>query len=105
MSTHRLIRMLEQQIEALAREVSTHGDLPIAHARFDSALFANYGTRIRDYLEEVQKNFVHLQTAVRHSCTSQVAYLSEILVIQITALKRELATYNLRKISRSQGMR
>lgn len=97
MNTHRLLQVLEQQIAALASEVTPHGDAPISQARFDAALFANRGTRLRDYLAEVQKNFTQLQTAARDNRTNQVAYLAERLVTQIAALKRELATQGLRR--------
>ncbi|CDG48625.1 primosomal replication protein PriC [Serratia symbiotica] len=97
MNTHRLLQVLEQQIAALASEVTPRGDAPISQARFDAALFANRGTRLRDYLAEVQKNFTQLQTSARDNRTNQVAYLAERLVTQIAALKRELATQGLRR--------
>lgn len=97
MSTHRLLQVLEQQIAALAAEVTPRGDAPIPQARFDAALFSNRGTRLRDYLAEVQRNFAQLQTAANDSRISQVAFLAEKLVAQITALQRELATQALRR--------
>lgn len=97
MSTHRLLQVLEQQIAALAAEVTPRGDAPIPQARFDTALFSNRGTRLRDYLAEVQRNFAQLQTAATDNRTSQVAFLAEKLVAQITALQRELATQALRR--------
>lgn len=97
MSTHRLLQVLEQQIAALAAEVTPRGDAPIPQARFDAALFSNRGTRLRDYLAEVQRNFAQLQTAANDNRTSQVAFLAEKLVAQITALQRELATQALRR--------
>lgn len=97
MSTRRLLQVLEQQIAALAAEVTPRGDAPIPQARFDAALFSNRGTRLRDYLAEVQRNFAQLQTAANDSRISQVAFLAEKLVAQITALQRELATQALRR--------
>lgn len=47
MSTQRLLQVLAQQIAALAAEVTPRGDVPIPQARFDAALFANRGTRLR----------------------------------------------------------
>ncbi|MBF4190171.1 primosomal replication protein, partial [Serratia ureilytica] len=47
---------------------------PIPQARFDAALFANRGTRLRDYLAEVEKNFAQLQNAANDSRASQVAF-------------------------------
>ncbi|HGH4748895.1 TPA: primosomal replication protein PriC [Serratia marcescens] len=97
MSTQRLLQVLAQQIAALAAEVTPRGDAPIPQARFDAALFANRGTRLRDYLAEVEKNFAQLQSAANDSRTSQVAFLAEKLVAQISALQRELATQALRR--------
>ena len=77
MSTQRLLQVLAQQIAALAAEVTPRGDVPIPQARFDAALFANRGTRLRDYLAEVEKNFAQLQSAANDSRTSQVAFLAE----------------------------
>lgn len=88
MSTQRLLQVLAQQIAALAAEVTPRGDAPIPQARFDAALFANRGTRLRDYLAEVEKNFAQLQSAANDSRTSQVAFLAEKLVAQIAALQR-----------------
>lgn len=97
MSTQRLLQVLAQQIAALAAEVTPRGDVPIPQARFDAALFANRGTRLRDYLAEVEKNFAQLQSAANDSRTSQVAFLAEKLVAQIAALQREMATQALRR--------
>lgn len=97
MSTKRLLQTLEQQITALANNIQPQGDMPIPQARFDIALFSNRGTRLRDYLAEIQKNFAQLQTAVKDKRTAQVAFLAERLVAQITALQRELATLMLRR--------
>ncbi|BFO08684.1 prephenate dehydrogenase [Serratia rubidaea] len=97
MSTHRLIQVLEQQIAQLAGEVSPHGDAPIPQARFDSALFSHQGTRLRDYLAQIQHNFAQLKDAVNDNRTPQVAFLAEKLVAQIAALQRELATQALRR--------
>ncbi|MFC0226829.1 primosomal replication protein PriC [Serratia aquatilis] len=97
MSTHRLLQTLEQQIAALASEIQPRGDVSIRQARFDVALFSNHGTRLRDYLAEVQKNFAQLQAAVSSNRNAHVAFLAEKLVAQLTALQRELATQTLRR--------
>jgi primosomal replication protein N'' len=96
-NTQHLLQALQQQIAALASEVTPRGDTPVSQARFDSALFANHGTRLRDYLAQVQKNFSQLQSAVHDNRNAQVAFLAEKLVAQIGALQRELATQTLRR--------
>lgn len=97
MNTQRLLQALERQIAMLASEIQPCGDIPIPQARFDVVLFANHGTRLRDYLAEVQKNFTQLQTAVQHHRTAHVAFLAEKLVVQLSALQREMATQTLRR--------
>lgn len=104
MSTQRLLQTLEQQITTLASNIQPQGDMPIPQARFDVALFSNRGTRLRDYLAEIQKNFAQLQTAVKDNRTAQVAFLAERLVAQITALQRELATLVLRRKNQPKVM-
>ncbi|KEY60529.1 primosomal replication protein PriC [Serratia sp. DD3] len=104
MSTQRLLQTLEQQITALANNIQPQGDMPIPQARFDIALFSNRGTRLRDYLAEIQKNFAQLQMAVKDNRTAQVAFLAERLVAQITALQRELATLVLRRKNQPKVM-
>ncbi|AHG21471.1 prephenate dehydrogenase [Chania multitudinisentens RB-25] len=97
MSTQHLLQALEQQIATLAGEIQPHGDIPIPQARFDVVLFSSHGTRLRDYLAEVQKNFAQLQAAVKDNHLSHVAFLAEKLVAQLTALQREMATQALRR--------
>lgn len=91
MSTQRLLQVLAQQIAALAAEVTPRGDVPIPQARFDAALFANRGTRLRDYPPRWEKNFAQLQSAANDSRTSR-GLSGRKLVAQIAALQRELAT-------------
>lgn len=102
MSTHRLLQVLEQQIAALAAGISPQGNAPLQQARFDAALFNSRGTRLRDYLAEIEKNFAQLQAAVADNRTAQVAFLAEKLVAQIAALQREQATLALRRKNQPQ---
>lgn len=97
MNAHHLLQTLEQQITALASKIQPQGDPPIPLARFDVALFSCRGTRLRDYLAEVQRNFTHLQIAVKERRADHVAFLAEKLVAQLTALQREMATQTLRR--------
>ncbi|HDL6886474.1 TPA: primosomal replication protein [Yersinia enterocolitica] len=97
MSTEKLLKVLESQIEALSAQVGPQANMPSQQARFDLKLFGNHGNRFRDYLLEVHKNMAQLKQVVAENRTQQVAFLAEKLVAQISALQRELATQKLRK--------
>jgi len=95
--SHKLLQVLEGQINELANTMAPVADRPASQARFDQQLFANHGTRLRDYLAEVRKNMAQLSTLVEQQRNEQVAFMANKLVTQIGALQRELATHNLRK--------
>lgn len=97
MSTERILHVLDQQIETLAREIEPIGHVSASQARFDIALFATKGTRLRDYLAEIKTNLQQLNQEVAEKRSAQVAFIAERLVAQITAMQRELATQTLRK--------
>ena len=97
MSTERILHVLDQQIETLAREIEPIGHVSASQARFDIALFSTKGTRLRDYLAEIKMNLQQLNQEVFEKRSAQVAFIAERLVAQITAMQRELATQTLRK--------
>jgi len=96
-STERILHVLDQQIETLAREIEPIGHVSASQARFDIALFSTKGTRLRDYLAEIKMNLQQLNQEVVEKRSAQVAFIAERLVAQITAMQRELATQTLRK--------
>ncbi|MBV6816382.1 primosomal replication protein [Rahnella sp. PD12R] len=97
MSTERILHVLDQQIETLAREIEPIAHVSASQARFDVALFSTKGTRLRDYLAEIKINLQQLNQEVVEKRSAQVAFIAERLVAQITAMQRELATQTLRK--------
>lgn len=97
MSTERILHVLDQQIETLAREIEPIDHVSASQARFDIALFSTKGTRLRDYLAEIKMNLQQLNQEVVEKRSAQVAFIAERLVAQITAMQRELATQTLRK--------
>lgn len=97
MSTERILYVLDQQIETLAREIEPIGHVSASQARFDVALFSTKGTRLRDYLAEIKINLQQLNQEVVEKRSAQVAFIAERLVAQITAMQRELATQTLRE--------
>lgn len=92
MRTYHLLQVLEKQIEVFSREVELRDKTLIPAARVDTALLSNHHkTQLSANLVEVQKKFTQLHSAVCGNRANQVAYLAEILVAQISVLKRELS--------------
>ena len=92
MSTQRLLQVLAQQIAALAAEVTPRGDVPIPQARFDAALFANRGTRLRDYRPRWRRISPSCKAPPTTAAPQPGGLSGRKLVAQIAALQRELAT-------------
>lgn len=97
MSSHPLIHTLEQQFDQLAQSLEAIADHSAGKARFDRALFAAHGTRLRDYLAETRANLEQLARAVEGGHLAQTRFLAERIVAQIAALRREEATQALRR--------
>ncbi|MEH2919782.1 primosomal replication protein PriC [Samsonia erythrinae] len=97
MNTHKLLLALDQQISTLTKEIEPLADNPVPQLRFDRQLFSSYGTRLRDYHAEVERNLLAIKQLVAEQRTERVAFLAEKLVSQIAALQRELATQSLRR--------
>lgn len=97
MNTQTLLQKLDTQVATLAADIT-----PVAHkssqsARFDHTLFNSHSTRLNDYLAELQQHLSQLHHVVAAQRHAQVTFLAEKIVAQISALRRELATLNLRK--------
>jgi len=92
-----LLEQLEEKLEALAQEVVPHTHKRTPKARFDSQLFHCRSTRLGDYLEEVRQSLAQLKQSVSAQRTERVAWMAERVVLQMSALQRELATQTLRK--------
>ncbi|WP_350306354.1 primosomal replication protein [Photorhabdus viridis] len=97
MSTQPLLNLLEKQVNILAEELTPLADIPFSTARFDQTLFNRRSDKLRGYLQEVRHNMEQLKECVQDRRTEQVAFLTERLVAQMEALKRELSTQSLRK--------
>ncbi|MBC8945534.1 MULTISPECIES: primosomal replication protein PriC [Xenorhabdus] len=97
MGIQNLLDVLEKQISMLATELTSLPDTPFSIARFDQALFHHHSNKLSGYMQEINQNMVQLRHCVRNNRTVQVKFLSERLVIQIEALKRELSTQSLRR--------
>ncbi|PHM36841.1 primosomal replication protein PriC [Xenorhabdus innexi] len=97
MGIQNLLDVLEKQISMLAAELSSLPDIPFSIARFDQALFHYHSNKLSGYMQEINQNMAQLKNCVRDNRAVQVKFLSERLVMQIEALKREFSTQALRK--------
>ncbi|WP_147195853.1 primosomal replication protein [Pantoea sp. MBD-2R] len=96
MKSAHLLQQLEEKLEELAQAVAPHTNKRTPKARFDDQLFRSHSTRLGDYLQEVQHSFTLLKQSVNGQRTERVAWMAERVVLQISALQRELATLKLR---------
>lgn len=92
-----LLQQLEDKLEQLASAVQPHANKRTPQARFDDQLFYAHSTRLGDYLDEIRKSMVLLRQSVADQRTERVAFMAERVVMQMSALQRELATQTLRK--------
>ncbi|KAA9000039.1 prephenate dehydrogenase [Affinibrenneria salicis] len=103
MNTHTLLQTLDKQVSDLAGSLEPLADRPVAQSRFDRQLFTSYGTRMHDYLCEIQRNLQHLHRFVAEQRVERVAFMAQKLVEQIAALQREVATQRLRRQERPRA--
>lgn len=96
MKSAALLQQLDIQLEQLVRAVEPHANKRTAQARFDIKLFHCRTTRLGDYLLEVRQTLEQLKQCVRDNRTEGVAWMAERVVLQMSALQRELATQTLR---------
>lgn len=94
MSAIAIQQRLQQLLIALRQELACYSDGVCRLPRFDTQLFRTKGTRLADYLLEVEQNFARLCDSSHDLARS--AWLAERLVDQIAALQREASTQQLR---------
>ncbi|MGB9096519.1 primosomal replication protein PriC [Erwinia sp.] len=92
-----LLQQLATRLEQLAEAVEPHSNKRTPKARFDAQLFHSHSTRLGDYLLEIRESLNMLNQSVAGQRTERVAWLAERVVLQMSALQRELATQKLRK--------
>ncbi|MBC8951694.1 primosomal replication protein PriC [Xenorhabdus sp. PB62.4] len=97
MGIQNLLSALEKQISMLEKDLSLLPDTPFSIPRFDQALFHHHSSKLGGYMQEIKQNMEQLKTCVNDGRIEQVKFLSERLVTQIEALKREISTQALRK--------
>ncbi|MEI2267049.1 primosomal replication protein [Erwinia sp. CGal63] len=96
MKSAHLLDQLEAKLNELAQAVAPHANIRTPKARFDGQLFHTHGTRLDDYLQEVRQSMLLLRQSVNGQRTERVAWMAERVVLQMSALQRELATLQLR---------
>jgi primosomal replication protein N'' len=97
MKSAHMLEQLASRLEQLAEAVEPHRNKRTPKARFDAQLFHSHSTRLGDYLLEIRESLKMLNQSVADQRTERVAWLAERVVLQISALQRELATQTLRK--------
>ena len=102
MSSQQLLQILDQRITQLELALKNSSYMPTYQPRFDRALFACTETGLKDYLQELQRNFSRLSDEVARNHPQQVSFLAERVVVQIEALQRELATQQLLRQDRKK---
>ncbi|MBI6548753.1 primosomal replication protein PriC [Xenorhabdus lircayensis] len=97
MGIQNLLSALEKQISTLEKDLALLPNTPFSIARFDQTLFHHHSNKLGGYMQEIKQNMEQLKSCVNNYRIEQVKFLSERLVAQIEALKREIATQALRK--------
>ncbi|AOM41127.1 primosomal replication protein PriC [Xenorhabdus hominickii] len=97
MGIQNLLSALEKQISTLEQDLALLPDTPFSIARFDQTLFHRYSNKLGGYMQEIKQNMEQLKSCVKDNRIEQVKFLSERLLTQIEALKREISTQALRK--------
>ncbi len=101
MSKHPTRQRLHHCLLTLRQAIHSHPDGECRSPRFDNQLFTTKGTRLADYLQEIEHNYQRLCQAGEDVERSQ--WLAGHLVDQIAALQREASTQQLR--SRAERVR
>lgn len=102
----KLLGRLNNRIDQLAQAVAGQKDFALSTPRFDRQLFQEKGTRLTNYVQEIQRNYQQISQLSAYGQTDRLNWLAERVVMQISALQREMATLSLRPsltLSRSNG--
>ncbi|WP_312836614.1 primosomal replication protein [Pantoea sp.] len=94
MNSSSMRERLSQFIAALRQQILAMPDDAARLPRFDRQLFLSKGTRLQDYLAEIEQNFQQL--CQNNEQPERAVWLAGRLVDQIAALQREASTQTLR---------
>lgn len=93
MASINIQQRLADCLNTLRTDIARHQDGSCRSPRFDRQLFTCKGTRLSDYLQEIEHNQQRLTAATD---AQEHRWLAEKLVNQIAALQREARTQQLR---------
>lgn len=98
-SMQKFLEKLKNQINELEQQLNLSKQQSYQEHYFDEHLFntSKIETDNQFYLDKVKQTYLALCDAVLSEKRTQIEFLSERLINQITALTRELATVHLRK--------
>ena len=98
-SMQKFLEKLKNQINELEQQLNLSEQQSYQEHYFDEHLFntSKIETDNQFYLDKVKQTYLALCDAVLSEKRTQIEFLSERLINQITALTRELATVHLRK--------
>lgn len=94
-----LLTILKKQIDTLEQKIQMAEQSKYQEYYFDEHLFATnkIETDLIFYLDKIKQTYQALYNNVQAQQLERISFLSEMLVNQITALTRELATHQMRK--------
>lgn len=94
-----LLTILKKQIDTLEQKIQMTEQSEYQEYYFDEYLFATnkIETDLIFYLDKIKQTYQALYNNVQNQQVERISFLSEMLVNQITALTRELATHQMRK--------
>lgn len=94
-----LLTILKKQIDTLEQKIQMAEQSKYQEYYFDEHLFATnkIETDLIFYLDKIKQTYQALYNNVQAQQLERINFLSEMLVNQITALTRELATHQMRK--------
>ncbi len=84
---------LQKIVDRLRQSVAQQPDGACQLPRFDTGLFYSKGTRLADYLQELEQNLAQLQRQQHHA---RQQWLAERILHQLAALQRECESQQLR---------
>ena len=96
MKTAQLLDLLDARLANLDRLIAPLAGHNSMTPRFDRQRFRTSGRRMQDFLDEIHANVAQLRRCATANETEQVAWLAETVALQIEALQREAASWQLR---------
>ncbi|WP_426445486.1 primosomal replication protein PriC [Siccibacter colletis] len=94
--TAQLLDLLDTRLSDLDQRIAPLAGHDSITPRFDRQRFRTTGRRMQDFLDEIHANVAQLRACATANETEQVAWLAQTVALQIEALQREAASWQLR---------